>query len=166
MFLSLAEHGAVEAQWSQAVVDEALRAIGRRSPQAVPAAARRFEVAGEFFRTALVEGWEGHLEDVGRLPDPDDRHVVAAALEGGCDAIVTFNLRDFPSHALRPLGLFAISPDDYLAELAALDAATLRETMAELEAAKRNPPRTHEEERALLARSGLVKFAKALARRP
>ena len=162
VFLTLAEQRAVEAMWSHTVVDEALRAIERRSPQVTKAAAKRFEVAGTFFRTALVEGWEDTVDDISGLPDPDDRHVVAAAAEGGCEAIITFNLRDFPADALRPHGLTAISPDDYLVKLLTDDAPTVHRAMQALEDAKRNPPRTREEERGLLARSGLVRFAKAL----
>ena len=48
-------------------------------------------------------------------------HVVAAVLAGGCDVIVTYNVRDFPAEALSPLGLRALQPDDFLMEVAAAD---------------------------------------------
>ncbi len=52
------------------------------------------------FPDACIKGWERHVGQV-VLPDPDDRHVVAAAIEGDCDCVVTYNLRDFPEACLR-----------------------------------------------------------------
>ena len=147
--------------WSQAVVDEAVRAIGRKRPAAVAAAQRRFATAGAFFDSAVVEGREHRMGGIA-LPDPDDRHVVAAALEGGCEAVVTFNLRDFPQRELRPLGLTAIDPDDYLCKLARLEPDAVKNAMELVVATKRNPPRTVDEEKRLLARCGLRAFAESL----
>ncbi len=60
----------------------------------------------EAFDDAMVTGWE-ELEPGIRLPDQDDRHVVAAAIRGGAQAIITANVKDFPAAALQPLGLEA-----------------------------------------------------------
>jgi len=69
------------------------------------------------FQEPLVEGYE-HLVPQVHLPDTHDRHVVAAAYWGGAEAILTFNLQDFPEEALEPWDLVAIHPDAYLLELA------------------------------------------------
>jgi hypothetical protein len=61
----------------------------------------------------LVHGYE-HLVEAVTLPDADDRHIVAAAIHARADAIVTFNLKDFPVAILKPLNLEAIHPDDFL----------------------------------------------------
>ena len=50
------------------------------------------------------------------LPDPDDRHVLAAAICCEADVILTFNLKDFPEDALAPLGVEARHPDSFLAQ--------------------------------------------------
>lgn len=65
---------------------------------------------------ARVTGFD-HLIPAVALPDPDDRHVVAAAIHAGATHILTFNLKDFPSAALAPHGLVSIHPDLWLREL-------------------------------------------------
>lgn len=65
---------------------------------------------------ARVVDWENLLPAVPGMRDPNDRHVVATALSGRADVIVTFNLRDFEDGAL-PGGLFSQSPDDFLLDL-------------------------------------------------
>lgn len=52
-----------------------------------------------------------------KLPDPDDRHVLAAAIAGKASVIVTWNLKDFPARDLRPYGVTSQSPDDFLTDL-------------------------------------------------
>jgi len=66
--------------------------------------------------TAMVRGYEGHITTVD-LPDPDDRHVVAAAIAAGASTIVTWNVRHFPLKELKKLGLRRESPDAFLAGL-------------------------------------------------
>ena len=65
---------------------------------------------------ALVSGFEPLIETL-ILPDPDDRHVLAAAIHGGAQVIVTQNLKDFPSSALSRFSLRAQHPDAFLVEL-------------------------------------------------
>jgi hypothetical protein len=61
----------------------------------------------------LVTRYEGLIGGL-KLPDPGDRHVLAAAIRGRADVIVTFNLNDFPSAALAPYDIEAQHPDDFL----------------------------------------------------
>src|SRR5689334_20717896 len=84
----------------------------------------RFPMLSSLDTNALVEGIE--------LPDPDDRHVLAAAIKGGADAIVTYNLRHFPSAALQPFNIEVQHPDEFLVRLLDLDIGTVRETFVEL----------------------------------
>jgi hypothetical protein len=107
----------VEARWTDAIHDEWIRNLAANVP-AIPIA--RLENArhlmNEAVPTAMVRGYEGHITTVD-LPDPDDRHVVAAAIAAGASTIVTWNVRHFPLKELKKLGLRRESPDAFLAGL-------------------------------------------------
>ncbi len=62
---------------------------------------------------AVVTGYEPLIESL-ELPDPGDRHVLAAAIHCKAGAIVTSNLKDFPSHALNPYNIEALHPDEFI----------------------------------------------------
>lgn len=62
---------------------------------------------------ALVTGYRYRIAGI-EFPDPDDRHVVAAALECGATMIVTRDKKHFNRQTLAPFGLVPIDPDDLL----------------------------------------------------
>ncbi len=64
----------------------------------------------------MVTGYEPSIETL-NLPDPGDRHVLAAAIRGGATLIVTSNERDFPAAALAAHNIEAIGPDRFLLRL-------------------------------------------------
>ncbi len=64
-------------------------------------------------RDAKVSGYQALIGTLD-LPDPNDRHVLAAAIRCNADAIVSFNLKDFPKDALNPYGIEVIHPDDFI----------------------------------------------------
>jgi hypothetical protein len=78
------------------------------------------ELMNQHVPDCLVEGFESLIDGI-VLPDEDDRHVVAAAIKGQAEGIITFNLKDFPNKALSPLGLNAIHPDEFLSDMFELD---------------------------------------------
>jgi len=71
------------------------------------------------FDDAEVQGWQP-LEGTYGLPDPDDEHVVAAAVVAGAGAIITHNRHDFPT-ALFPAGIQLLPPQEFAANTVALD---------------------------------------------
>lgn len=72
------------------------------------------------FPEAYVTGYAG-LEAGLELPDPDDRHVLAAAITTSAQVIVTENLKDFPSEALAPFDIDAIAADEFISDAIELD---------------------------------------------
>lgn len=109
--------GLVNARWTDAIHDEWMRNLLANTP-GLPA--ERLAVTKQLMDIALpeatVDGYEKHIETVD-LPDPDDRHVAAAAIEAGASMIVTWNLRDFPVGELKKHGLVRQSPDTFLVGL-------------------------------------------------
>lgn len=67
-------------------------------------------------RLRRIDGYHHHIDRL-TLPDRDDRHVVAAALEAKASRILAWNLNDFPVDTLKKLGLVRQTPDGFLAEL-------------------------------------------------
>jgi hypothetical protein len=77
-----------------------------------------------------------------KLPDPDDRHVLAAAIAGKSSVIVTWNLKDFPAPNLLHYGVTNQSPDDFLTDLDAVfpDALISSAQRARFNLRKTTPP--------------------------
>ncbi len=117
VLIQLAVDRLVEARWTDEIHDEWIRNLATRSP-AVPIErllnTRRLMNA--VLPTALLGGYEGHLLKV-TLPDPDDRHVVAAAIAAGASIILTWNLRHFPAKELKKFGLRRETPDAFVSGL-------------------------------------------------
>jgi len=114
---------------------------------------------------ADVQGWEVRMNGL-TLPDPDDHHVLAAALAAGAGTILTMNLRDFPTLALAPHGVAAAHPDGFLCGLYEADPKLLRASTS-TEAAQANLSRSTPSLAAYLGvldRQGLPQFTRRLRR--
>ena len=109
----------------------------------------------------LVTGYE-HLIPALTLPDPNDRHVLAAAIVGQCDTIVTSNLRDFPEMALEPYGIDARQPDDVLCERLDTAPETFCKALRTIRTRLEKPTFTARDYLDNLARQGLVATATGL----
>lgn len=100
---------------------------------------RRLHAMQRAFRNAEVTDYQ-HLIAQIQLPDPDDRHVVAAAIRAEAGVIVTANLQDFPSAVLAAHGIRVLSPDDFLTELAGAFPQPMLALVQQQAAALRRPP--------------------------
>lgn len=162
--LRLAEADLYRPLWSETILDEMVMALEEIHPDLGDGRARhRAEVMQKQFEDACVTGWQGLLSGL-ELPDPDDRHVLAAALRGRADVIVTANLSDFPESVLRTFNLGLQSPDDFLLNQLDLDPDRTIQALREQAVAARRPSRTVSESLTLLGRCGVSRFAEAAAR--
>ncbi|PAV27537.1 putative nucleic acid-binding protein [Tamilnaduibacter salinus] len=102
-----------KAQWTDAIHDEWINALLRSGKHSRTTLERARDLMDRHVRDAKVHGYEV-LIDCLTLPDPDDRHVLAAAIRCNANAIITFNLKDFPEEFVRPYDIDIIHPDDFI----------------------------------------------------
>lgn len=108
LLLHLALTDLFRARWSDAIHDEWIRNLLAKRPDLTPAQlARTRRLMDQAAPDCLVTGHETLIDQL-RLPDPDDRHVLAAAIHCRARLIVTFNVNDFPPTALEPYGVEAL----------------------------------------------------------
>lgn len=112
-------------------------------------------------RDCLVEGYHALIPAL-TLPDPDDRHVLAAAIAGHCDVIVTQNLADFPTETLTSFGIDVQHPDEFLVNHLHLAPGLFCASIRKVRARLRNPPYTVEDYLGTLTQIGLVATAAEL----
>jgi hypothetical protein len=87
---------------------------------------------------------------------------LAAAIQCGADLILTFNLGDFPDHALASYGIGTCHPDPFLLDQLNLDAERVGMAMRQHRASLKNPPKAVEEYLATLEEQGLIGFSQAV----
>lgn len=156
LLMQLAMTGLFRARWSEQIHDEWIRNVLKDRPDLIPADLERTRrLMDAHVEGCLVVGHEGLIEGLA-LPDPDDRHVLAAAIHCHAGAIVTSNLKDFPGSALDPYGIAAVPPDDFVADLIDIDRPIVCAAVRIVRARLRKPPRTVEEYLATLGGQGLA----------
>lgn len=141
--------------WSARVMEEWARAA--RDKQDAEAAARGDAALWRAHFDGEVSGFEAR-EDAISLPDPADVHVAAAAAHGRADAVLTFNIKDFPVRAMRPLGLARLHPDEYLSARWRDDQGRLAEALSPLARKAREQDMPF---RSFLKRASLPRLGKA-----
>lgn len=109
----------------------------------------------------LVEGYDA-LECALTLPDPDDRHVLAAAIHAGADAIITANLADFPASETQRYDIEVLHPDDFLHFQFELSEAAVLIGVQNILRRLRHPPVSAADYLDTLERQGLPKTVAAL----
>lgn len=161
--MRLALSGCFRARWSARIHEEWQRNLLQKRPDLdAVQLARTAALMDHALPDSRVRGYENLIPGLA-LPDPDDRHVLAAAIRCNASVIVTFNERDFPESALLPYGMEAQHPDVFAENLLDLDPAAVVMAAQTQRRALRNPTFNVERYLTTLARQGLVQTSKALA---
>lgn len=145
LLMHLALSGLYRARWTERIHEEWIAALLRQRPDL---SRETLEWTRQQMNAAvpdsLVHGYES-LEAELQLPDPNDRHVLAAAILCRAGTIVTYNLRDFPDAVLAPLGISAQHPDQFIEHAFNIDPAAVIKAVHDHRASLKKPPKTAEE---------------------
>lgn len=161
MLLGAAKTGAFQPLWSQRLLDEWAHVAARGGPEMKLQAEAEIALATAAFPKAKVSIPQG-LEARLWLPDDTDIHVLAAAIAGSADGIVTLNAKDFPRGLLAEEGLTRQDPDGLLYEMWQRDLVGLESVGRSVLDVARELSGKDWEMRALLKKARLPKLAKAL----
>ena len=113
LLIRLALAGYYRPLWSRKILDETVRSIHRRRPDlAIDLLQRRVDAMNRVFPDAVVTGYDDLLAELPALGK--DAHVLAAAVSGGADVIVTHNVRDFPAALIDRYQVIVQTPDEFL----------------------------------------------------
>lgn len=138
LLVTLAGTGLFRARWTNQIHDEWIRNLVAKGgdKQKLERTRQRMDDA---IPDCLVTEYEGLIETI-TLPDPNDRHVVAAAIRANADVIVTVNEKDFPEEVLAPLGIEAQHPDDFVFYQIDLNGPVVCKAISEIISRLKNPP--------------------------
>ncbi|WP_128003234.1 PIN domain-containing protein [Piscinibacter defluvii] len=161
--MSLATAGLYAAKWTTRIETEWIAALEERRPDLKG----RLDTRRDQMREAIPDwevpeaAWQACAGSL-RLPDPDDVHVLAAALAGHADCIVTANLKDFPVEAVGPLGVEVIHPDQFIVAQWDLDQLVAVAAFKRMRARWKKPQATAEDFANAMERGGLPATAQRL----
>ncbi len=162
LLLELAVTDLFRAKWSSHIHDEWIRAVLEDRPDLTTSQLwRTRDLMDEHARDCLVEDFEELIPSL-TLPDPNDRHALAAAIRGRADVIVTYNLRDFPEKELQKYGITPQHPDEFLLLLFNLAPSIVCTAARTHRARLKHPPKTTVEYLETLQRQSLTQFVAAL----
>ncbi|MGD9922415.1 MAG: PIN domain-containing protein [Pseudorhodoplanes sp.] len=164
LLMHLALTDLFRAKWTDAIHEEWISAVlDERSDLKREQLERTRDLMNAHVRDCLVSGYESLIPAL-TLPDPDDRHVLAAAIKSGADMIVTFNLKDFPEDALSQYGIEAAHPDDFITYQLDLAAHVVCAAAKRHRESLKRPPKSVADYLEALERQGLTQTVSVLNR--
>ena len=145
LLVRLARMGVFRAKWTQQIHEEWIRNALKKNPHLTR---ERLDMTAskmnEAVMDSLVSDYEPLIAGL-QLPDTNDRHVLAAAIKGQAEVILTFNLKDFPTDYLSQFNVWAQHPDEFMSDLIDIAPGEVLLAARQQRAALRNPPRTVDE---------------------
>jgi hypothetical protein len=160
--MELAQTGLFHARWTNQIHEEWIENLLLKEPNRVRSKLERTrDLMNSAVLDCLITGFEARIESLD-LPDLNDRHVLAAAIHGKVDVIVTFNLSDYPGSILSIYGMEAQHPDAFVDGLIQADPDAIFAAVKRQRERLKNPPRSVEEFLATLERQSLPKTVSQL----
>lgn len=164
LLLSLASENLFEPRWSAIIQDEWVRNLLRKRPDLTEnQLVKAVKAMNSAFPLANVSGFQKYIPSI-ILPDEDDRHVVACAIQSRATKLVTFNTKDFPESILANYAIEVISPDQFITQLISLEPALCGSAFQKMHHRLKNPPIPKETLLAIFQKCGLQDTALALAK--
>lgn len=160
--LGWAGAGGFEPLWSARILEEWRRAAARLGARDEALAESEIAVVNARFPDAMVAS-DPDIEARLSLPDPDDVHVLAAAVAAGAEAILTLNTKDFPTRVLSAEGILRRHPDEFLLEAFLAKPDDMRAVVDEVLTRAAGYGIDTSNTRAILKRARLPRLAKALS---
>ena len=155
LLMQLALSDLFRARWTEQIHDEWIRnVLKNRSDLPFEQLSRTKKLMNSNVRDCLVTNYEYLIFQL-QLPDLDDRHVLAAAIAGGAEAIVTFNLSDFPQSILDQYNVVAQHPDNFISDLLDLKPSKVVAAAKTCQQRLKNPPKSFGEYLEILLKQGL-----------
>ncbi|AGX86603.1 hypothetical protein Cenrod_0489 [Candidatus Symbiobacter mobilis CR] len=161
--MSLATAGFFAAKWTTKIEDEWIRSLEKQRPDL----AGKLWTRRDGMRDAISDwevpesAWSSIAGGI-VLPDPNDVHVLAAAIAGHADCIVTSNLKDFPNSVLMEYGIEAIDPDTFIVNQWDLDSVNAIAAFKRMRARRKKPQSSPEDFAYALELGGLPTTAERL----
>lgn len=166
VLLGVAAKGVYTPLWSQRILDEWTRAAaGKLGPEGQVQAQAEIAMVSARWPDAMVAPGAGLLDRLW-LPDKNDVHVLAAAIAGNADVIVTMNAKDFPRGILAEEGCSRADPDAFLMGFAQAEPETVLDVVSSVLAEANRLSDRVWDMRALLKKARLPRLAKFSGRGP
>ena len=161
MIVSIAFAGYITPLWSKRILKEWEGVFRKKDPQLFEQTKIEIVLLNHRFSNSCVE-IKDSLERILFLPDLDDRHVLAAAIEGQADLIITQNIRDFPKRILLQFGLLAKTPDNLFLEIHRKDPLLIEQIIKRLHEKTASHNYQLKTQKSFLKRAGLPRLAKII----
>ena len=145
LLMYLALEDLYHARWTNLIHEEWItNLLSNRKNLTLDQLNRTRSLMDTCIRDSLVTGFEYLIPSI-NLPDPNDRHVVAAAHHAGASLIITFNLKDFPTALIHPYNLEAQHPDEFISNLFDIYPSSVLKAIASHRRSLKSPPKTTDE---------------------
>lgn len=163
LLIRIHQAGLVQAKWTDQILDEMTEALRRTRPDIGEDKLTRLRtLMVQAVRDCRVTNYEPLIEAL-ELPDPDDRHVLAAAVRARAQIIVTDNRRDFPAEYLATWDVEPKTADEFVLDQISLNRQAVYGEIVRIADSHVNPPESVSDILERLERCGLVESVAALA---